>query len=225
MQILTTIIRLLIFKLTREEILQFERKHFIAGLIGTWIVGMGRYWDDPGASFLQHAGLGSVIYIFSLSAFIWLIVNPFRVDGWSYFRVLTFISLTSFPAILYAIPVERFLSISTANMINVWFLAIVAAWRLSLLYRFLKIFTLLSYGNILVITFMPICLIISALAALNLHRVVFNIMGGIRDPNPHESSYFVLMFLTVISVILSLPLLISYIVGVVNSRNKNKKRQ
>jgi hypothetical protein len=223
MQILTKIIRLLTFKLTREEILQFDRKQLIAGLIGTWIVGMGRYWDDQGASLLQHAGLGSVIYIFSLSAFIWLIVKPFRVDVWSYFRVLTFISLTSFPAILYAIPVEKFLSISTANMINVWFLAIVAAWRLSLLYRFLKIFTLLSYGNILVITFMPICLIISVLTALNLHRVVFNIMGGIRDPNPHESSYFVLMFLTVISVILSLPLLISYIVGVVNSRNKKQQ--
>ena len=93
--------------------LQFNKKHFIAGLIGTWIVGMGRYWDDGGASLLQHVGLGSVIYIFVLAAFIWLIVKPFRVDNWNYFTVVTFIGLTSFPAILYAIPVERFFSIQT----------------------------------------------------------------------------------------------------------------
>jgi hypothetical protein len=224
MTVTNTIIRILCFRLSHEEILRFNKKHFIAGLTGTWLVGIGRYWDDAGATILQHAGLGSVIYIFSLSLFIWLIVKPFKVNGWSYFRTLTFISLTSFPAILYAIPVERFLSIGTANVMNVWFLAIVAVWRLCLLYRFLKIFTRLSYGNILVITFMPICLIISVLTALNLHRVVFNIMGGIRNPTPHDSSYFVLMFLTVVSVILSLPLLIGYIVGVVSSRDKNKKQ-
>src|SRR5690554_2060939 len=129
MNIFKTIIRLLTFKLTREEMLQFSKSHFIAGLIGTWIVGMGRYWDDSGASLLQHLGLGSVIYIFVLAGFIWLILKPFQVDNWNYFTVLTFIGLTSFPAIFYAIPVELYFSIETANSMNVWFLAIVAAWR------------------------------------------------------------------------------------------------
>lgn len=192
--------------------LLFETKHFIAGLIGTWIVGMGRYWDDPGAKVLQHLGLGSVIYIFVLAALIWLIVFPFRIEKWNYFTVLTFISLTSFPAIFYAIPVERFMSIEAANTLNVWFLAIVAAWRLGLLYYFLSKFTKLSLGKILTITLMPICLIISALTALNLHRVVFNIMGGVRNPTPHDSAYVVLLFLTTISIILIGPLLIAYIV-------------
>ena len=99
--------KLLTFRLTTAEMLNFNKSHFITGLIGTWIVGIGRYWDDPGAKLLQHLGLGSVIYIFVLALFIWLILLPFKVEGWKYFIVLTFISLTSFPAIFYAIPVER----------------------------------------------------------------------------------------------------------------------
>ncbi|HNJ93797.1 MAG TPA: hypothetical protein PLS65_03435 [Ferruginibacter sp.] len=225
MSIARLILKLLSFQLTRDEMLSFNTRHFLTGLIGTWLVGMGRYWDDDRASLLQKLGLGSVIYIFLLALFIWLIVQPFRIACWTYFRVLIFISLTSYPAILYAIPVERFVSIGTANSINVWFLAIVALWRLFLLYYFLKQFTRLSAGNILTITFMPICLIISALTALNLHRVVFNIMGGIRNPTPHDSSYFVLMFLTVISMILSIPLLIAYSIAVYSSRKKMMKEE
>ena len=202
--------------------LQLNSRHFIAGLIGTWIVGMGRYWDDKGASLVQQLGLGSVIYIFVLAGFIWLILKPFFIDNWTYFIVLTFIGLTSFPAIFYAIPVERFFPVQTANTMNVWFLAIVAAWRLGLLYYFLKHFTKLSAGNIITVTLMPICLIISVLTMLNLHRVVFEIMGGIREPTPHDSSYFVLMILTGISAILTLPLLIAYTVGIYY-RHQQKK--
>ncbi|MGB1308373.1 MAG: hypothetical protein ACPG6B_05650 [Oceanihabitans sp.] len=220
MHLFNTIIKLLTFKLTRAEMLQFNSKHFYLGLAGTWLVGMGRYWDDSGASLMQHLGLGSVIYIFALALFIWLILIPFKINNWSYFIVLTFISLTSFPAIFYAIPVEKFLSIETSNTINVWFLAIVAAWRLALLYYFLKRFTKLSIANIVTVTLMPICLIISALTMLNLHRVVFNIMGGMRNPTPHDSSYMVLMLLTGISLFLSLPLLLSYGIAIYNRRKE-----
>ncbi len=224
MNLIKTILRLLTFKLTRDEMLQFNQKHFIAGLIGTWIVGMGRYWDDEGASLLQHLGLGSVIYIFVLAAFIWLIIKPFFVENWSYFTVVTFIGLTSFPAILYAIPVEKIVTISAANSINVWFLAIVAIWRLILLNYFLKRFTKLSYGNIITVTLMPICLIITTLTALNLHRVVFDLMGGLRDPNAHDDSYFILILLTGISVILTIPLLMAYGIGIYNSYKERKTK-
>ena len=224
MNLIKTILRLLTFKLTRDEMLQFNQKHFFAGLIGTWIVGMGRYWDDEGASLLQHLGLGSVIYIFVLAAFIWLIIKPFFVENWSYFTVVTFIGLTSFPAILYAIPVEKIVTISAANSINVWFLAIVAIWRLILLNYFLKRFTKLSYGNIITVTLMPICLIITTLTALNLHRVVFDLMGGLRDPNAHDDSYFILILLTGISVILTIPLLMAYGIGIYNSYKERKTK-
>ncbi|MEJ7609662.1 MAG: hypothetical protein WKF88_00645 [Ferruginibacter sp.] len=223
MNIIQTIIRLLTFKITREEILQFNKIHFVIGLIGTWVVGMGRYWDDKGANLLQHLGFGSIIYIFILAGFIWLILKPFFIDNWNYFTVLTFISLTSFPAIFYAIPVERFFTVQTANAMNVWFLAIVAAWRLGLLYYFLKHFTRLSAGNILTVTLMPICLIISVLTILNLHRVVFEVMGGIRDPSPHDTSYLVLMLLTGLSAILTPILLIAYGVGIYKRYKTRKK--
>lgn len=225
MSMVKTILQLLSFRLSREKMLEFNKRHFIAGLAGTWVVGMGRYWDDDKASLLQHLGLGSVIYIFVLAAFIWIIVKPFRVNEWNYFTVVTFIGLTSFPAILYAIPVEKFVSIGTANSINVWFLAIVAIWRLCLLHYFLKKFTRLSYGNIFTITLMPICLIISTLTALNLHRVVFNIMGGVREPTPHDSSYFILMLLTAVSALLSLPLVIAYILGIYYSRKNVQNKE
>jgi len=203
--------------------LQFNKSRFIVGLIGTWIVGMGRYWDDPKASLLQHLGMGSVIYIFALALFIWLILLPFKVPDWKYFTVLTFIGLTSFPAIFYAIPVERYFSMKIANQMNVWFLAVVAAWRLGLLFFFLKRFTKLHVVNIITVTFMPICLIIATLTVLNLHRVVFNIMGGIRNETAHDASYMVLLTLTTISIVLVGPLLIAYAVGIYKSR-KNKER-
>lgn len=202
--------------------LRFNKNHFIAGLIGTWIVGMGRYWDDKGASLLQHLGLGSVIYIFLLTALIWIVVKPFRVEKWNYFIVLTFISLTSFPAIFYAIPVEKFVTIQTANSINAWFLGLVALWRLTLLFYFLSIYTRLSAGNVITIALMPVCLIITTLTALNLHRVVFDLMGGRTETTPHDSAYGVLFFLTFISIMLIIPLLIAYGLGIYMSRkNKN----
>jgi hypothetical protein len=222
MSLTKDISRLLTFKISREEILGFNKNHFIVGLIGTWLVGMGRYWDDSKASLLQHLGLGSVIYIFVLAGFIWLILKPFYIEKWNYFTVLTFIALTSFPALFYAIPVERFFSIVAANKINLWFLAIVALWRLCLLYYFIKHFTGLSSGNILTVTLMPICLIISVLTMLNLHHVVFNIMGGVRNPTPHDSSYLVLTLLTVVSLFLSIPLLIAYGFGIYKRQQKRK---
>lgn len=210
-----TIVRLLTFRLTREEMLQFNFTHFVIGLIGTWIVGIGRYWDDENAQLLQHWGVGSVIYIFVLSAFIWLIILPLSVEKWRYFTVLTFISLTSFPAILYAIPVERFVTLGTANTINVYFLAIVAVWRLSLLYTFLRRFSDLDDSSIAVVTLMPMCLIISVLTALNLHRAVFMVMGGLREqPTAHDSAFFVLNVLTLLSLLCIIPLFLAYIYAI-----------
>ncbi len=221
----TTVLKLLSFRLSREEMFQFKARHFFIGLLGTWLVGIGRYWDDPKASLLQHMGLGSVIYIFLLAAFIWLIVLPFKVERWHYFNVLTFVSLTSFPAIFYAIPVERFTTMDQANTINVWFLAIVASWRLGLLFYFIRRYTRLSGFNILTLTLMPICVIITTLFALNLHGVVFQIMGGLeKTPTPHDASYAVLMTLTFVSVILVIPLLIAYGAGIAHQRDKDKRQ-
>ena len=211
---LSIIPKILFFRFTKENVHSLNHIHFIIGLTGTWLAGIGRYWDHPNAEPLQYAGLGSVIYIFILALLIYIIVLPYKLQGWNYFKVLTFISLTSFPAILYAIPVEKFMELSTAASVNAWFLGIVALWRLALLFRFLKIYDHLKMWNVWVIALFPMCLLITALTVLNLEKVVFNIMGGLRDTTGREKSYFVLMGLTYISAICFLPLLFAYVIGI-----------
>jgi len=104
----------------------------MAGIAFAWIAGMGRNWDHPSAHIWQYAGLGSVAYIFVLAAIIWLIVLPIRPEKWSYLSVLTFVGLTSPLDWLYAIPVERMTTMDFAISANMWFLAIVAFWRVAL---------------------------------------------------------------------------------------------
>jgi hypothetical protein len=219
---LKRITRILSLQFSKEDIFSLDKGYFIVGLLSTWLVGMGRYWDNPRANLGQHLGVGSVIYIFVLSAFIWLIVFPFKLKNWSYFRLLTYVSLCSIPAILYAIPVEKFMSLATAKSVNAWFLGIVAVWRILLLFRFLKMYDDLKIDEILICVFLPIVLIINALAALNLEHVVFNIMSGNDTKSANDTSYMVVLVLTIISWILALPLLISYIFDI-NARRKKAK--
>lgn len=212
--------KILLLQVRREDLLSFSRSSLILGLVATWIVGIGRYWDDPGASLLQHLGLGSVIYIFCLSAFILLLLLPLNIDSLRYSSILTYVSLTSFPALLYAIPVERFLPHAVASTVNVWFLTLVAFWRLLMLFRFLWVYCQLQPWLIAVITLLPVCLIVNLLSWLNLERAVFNIMGGLRETNANHDAYLVLLLITVIADILVLPLLAGYGLGIYKRRKR-----
>jgi len=207
-----TVIRLLTFRISRDEFLQFNKTHLAVGVVATWIVGIGRWWDDPGARLLQHLGAGSLIYIFLLALLLWLIIWPLKPERWSYRHVLTFVSLTSFPAILYAIPVESFVSMATARTLNVWFLAVVAAWRVALLFFYLKRYARLPAFSIVVAALLPITFIIVSLTMLNLERAVFEVMGGLRGAGTaNDDAYGVLLMLTLISGFLFIPLLLCYI--------------
>ena len=214
----STAARLLTFRFSRHDFLDLGRRHFIFGLICAWIVGMGRYWDDAGARLVQHFGLGSVTYIFVLSMFVWLVLWPLRPKQWSYSKVLTFVSLTSPPAILYAIPVERFLTMENARSVNAWFLAVVATWRVALLIFFLRKYAQLGAFQIIVAACLPLTMIVTILTALNLERAVFDIMGGLREGGgtANDKAYVVLVTLTYFSVILFVPLLLCYIGLVLN---------
>lgn len=218
MSVLSTEARLLTFRMSRQNFLDLGRGHFLFGLVSTLIVGMGRYWDDPGAKLAQHLGLGSVIYIFVLSLFVWSVIWPLKPKEWSYAKVLTFVSLTSAPAILYAIPVERFFSLETARSVNAWFLAVVAAWRVALLILFLRKYAQLGAFQIIVAACLPLSIIVTTLTALNLERAVFDIMGGLREGRgtPNDNAYRVLLTLTYLSVILFVPLLLCYVGLVLN---------
>ncbi len=219
---LSNMFRLLCFRITREEMMNFSKADLFLGIFITWIVGIGRYWDDPEAKFLQHLGFGSVVYIFVLSFFIWLLFKPFKIKDWNYIHLLTFVSLTSLPALLYAIPVERFLNMNLSAKINAYFLLAVAVWRVALLIFYLRRYANTTRFETVVATLLPLTAIVSSLTVLNLERAVFNIMGGIREKTSNDLAYEILNLLTFLSILLIGPILISYFV-ITYKKYKNKE--
>jgi hypothetical protein len=213
-EVFGTTARLLTLRAKDAELNALTYKHLIFGLVCTWIVGVGRYWDNPRVGFLQHLGLGSVIYTFALSLLLWLIAWPLRPKNWTYRRVLTFVSLVSPPAILYAIPVEKMFSLNSANEINMWFLGIVALWRVVLLIFFLGVSSELDILSVLLATLLPLTLIVNTLTALNLEKAVFAFMGGLSERTPNDDAFVVLWIVSLLSIVIFIPLLISYLVVV-----------
>lgn len=208
MDVVLTMTRILTFQVSRDELLALDRRHLAAGLICTWVVGMGRYWDDPRAVGAQTLGLGSVAYVFVLAALLWAVLAPFQLERWRYRDVLTFVTLTSPPAILYAIPVERMTDMSTAADWNAWFLLLVAVWRVALWFFFLRRFARLGWFSSAVCELLPLCLIVVGLAMLNLEHATVDFMGGLRTS--HDSAHVLVLLLSGLSVMLFLPLLIAW---------------
>lgn len=206
-----TMLRVLTFQVTGDELLALDWGHLGLGLAITWLAGVGRYWDDPRAHVLQHAGLGSVIYVFVLSAFLWLLILPLRPRNWSYTRLLTYVTLTAAPALLYAIPVEMYFDLYISRGINCWFLFVVATWRVALLVVYLKRAGGLAGGKVFVATALPIMGIVASLVALNLEHAVFDLMGGLRGTS-HDAAYGLLIVTTFLSVWGVIPMLIAYVV-------------
>jgi hypothetical protein len=178
-----------------------------------WLAGIGRYWDNPKAHAWQIAGLGSLAYVFVLTLILWLVILPLRPQNWSYLNVLTFVCLTSPPAVLYAIPVERFLEPDLARSTNAWFLGLVATFRVALLLHYLRRGARLDLPVALVAALLPLGLIVLTLAVLNLEHVIFNLMSGIQAENvsPNDSAYLVVMTLAMLSYALSPILLLAYL--------------
>ena len=215
-------VRLLTFRSTREELARFGRLHLAFGIFCTWVVGMGRYWDDPRANLAQHLGVGSVVYVFALSLVVWVIVLPLRPARWSYLNVCAFVALVSPPAILYAIPVERLFTLETAARLNVWFLATVAAWRVALLVFYLRRQAALDWVEVTVAGLLPLAAIIVTLTFLNLERVAFDIMAGIRGTTANDRAYAILVSLTILSFLLIVPLMVVYAVLVAAAQRRGR---
>ena len=187
------------------------------GLVVTWLVGIGRYWDSPRAHLFQHLGLGSLAYVFALAALLWLLITPLRPARWSFRQVLVFVTLCSPPALLYAIPVERFMPLEMAQSTNAWFLAIVASWRVALLAVFLRHGAGLSMLATIIGTLLPLCIILIALSLLNLEHVVFSLMAGIapEQRSPADLSYGIVLGLSMLSTMVSPLVLLAYILLIV----------
>lgn len=220
-EVLRTEARFLAFRPAKPDLDRLGNYYLALGLVTAWLAGVGRYWDNPRADWWQYAGLGSLAYIFVLSLVLWLLIKPLRPANWRYSSVLIFVGMTSPPAILYAIPVERYFSLQTAQTMNVYFLAIVAIWRVALLFRYLKHSAKLSGFTIFVAAMLPLTIIVSALTALNLEHVVFKIMAGLAEDekSANDAAYGILFLITYLSVMASPVLLISYL-GLIYARYK-----
>jgi hypothetical protein len=215
-----TALRVLTFRATRDELTSLNRKHLRLGLIMTWLVGIGRWWEDPRANLFQHLGIGSVIYIFVLAFFLWLIIWPACVETRpSYFNLLTFISLTAPPAILYAIPIRTMFDVHTGQTIRLCMLALVAGWRVALLAFYLTRGLQFGSTRATVITVLPLTIIVVSLALVNLEKVVFDFMGGAHpeDMSVNDSAYGVLFLISMLSFFLFLPFLIAYAACVIDA--------
>lgn len=208
--------RFLTFRPMSSAVQTHGRAYLTFGLVFTWLAGIGRYWDNPRAYLWQQLGLGSVAYVFVLALILWALLAPLRPRRWSYRNVLLFVTLTAPPAVLYAIPVERFLDPLGAVRANIAFLACVAIWRVALFVVFLRRTAGLSPVAVAVATLLPLAIIVVALSALNLEHVVFNIMGGLKeaDRSPNDGAYGVVFTLALFSVFASPILAVGYAIMV-----------
>jgi len=213
-------LHILFFKKGDPGIRKHPNAFLLFGLFTSWLAGVGRYWDNPRAQLWQHLGLGSVVYCFVLAAIVFALIYPLRPKNWSYRGILTFISLTSLPAVLYAIPVEKWMSMSAAQSVNMLFLLVVAAWRVALFVSYLKNSARLTGGAIFAACFLPILCIITALTALNLEHVIFNIMAGLRDnqASGNDTAYLVVGVITYLSYLLLPVVLVMYIYFIIKAR-------
>lgn len=219
-EVLITEIKFLFFKTIRPDLKYLGNYYLALGMITAWLAGIGRYWDNPRAELWQHLGLGSLAYIFVLALILWALIKPLRPENWSYKSVLIFVGMTSPPAILYAIPVEQYFSLSTASMMNVWFLVIVATWRVILLFQYIITSAKLSGFTVFVAAVLPLVIIVSTLTMLNLEHVVFRIMAGLAEDekSANDAAYSILLIITYLSFLASPVLLITYIVMIIKRR-------
>jgi hypothetical protein len=211
-QILLDNLRLLSFRAPSATLAQRPWAYLVYALLVTWLVGIGRYWDHPDALGWQYLGLGSVAYVFILALILWLFVWPLRPRRWTYQNVLLFVCLTSPPALLYAIPVERFMALGLAQSVNAWFLAIVASWRVGLLYWFLRRLAGLRADFAIVACLLPLTLILVTLAMLDLEHTAFQIMAGMdRAQTANDTAHGIVTMIAMLAMLASPVLVIAYV--------------
>jgi hypothetical protein len=162
--------------------------------------------------------------VFVLAALMWIIVKPVAPERYTYAGILTFITLTSPPAVLYAIPVEKWMTLKEANLMNLRFLGIVALWRLVLWMHYLRRHGQFRMWMVFSAAAVPLAAIFIVLASLNLHHVVFNIMGGIReaDKSSQDAAYEMLFVLSYLSVPVSVLASLGWLAMILQSRRDRK---
>ena len=142
---------------------------------------------------------------FLLFGFVWLLDRGWKREelpfSEGYRSFLGLYWMTAPLAWLYAIPVERFLSPAQAVEVNLWLLAIVAAWRVVLMIQVVSTLLRISVGRAM----FPVLLFADSLVVVILFLTplpVFSLMGGIRLSESEQiiqGTAFLVGFIGVIS--------------------------
>jgi hypothetical protein len=206
-----------------NDLANLGRRHLVYGLLVTWAAGIGRYWDHPDPYLLQSLGLGSLAVMCGLVLLLYLMLLPLRPARWSLVHLLTFVSLTALPALLYAIPIERFMSLGHARTVNLGFLGAVALWRVILLGRYLKKWTDLSGALLGASLLLPLAIVIAGLTVLNLEQAVFDVMSGLRDDGTAGDTAYQFLFLLSAAAYLASPALALFYGFAVWTRYKQRR--
>ncbi|NWH07624.1 MAG: hypothetical protein HXY22_03075 [Alphaproteobacteria bacterium] len=223
--VLRTTWLILTFRPVRPKLTRLWPHYLAMGLLFTWLAGIGRHWDNPRAELWQMMGLGSLVYVYVLSGFLWITIAPLRPKNWRYMTVLVFVMLTSPPAFLYAVPVERFLSAEGARAANLTFLGIVALWRVVMLGFFLERSAGFGPFKLAVALHFPLTFVVWALAIFNPdHAVAFEIVRGMAGadrtaaaPTSADSAFAALRVMSVFALF-AFPVLALAYAGIVVAR-------
>lgn len=187
LEVIVTELKFLAFRAVRPDMKRLRWHYLALGLVCSWLAGLGRYWDTPEAQWWQYAGLGSVVYTFFMAALLFALILPMQPRNWTYMNVLTFVGMTAPPAMLYAIPVERFVAPQTASQVNLTFLLVVSVWRVALLWRYLRGAAGLSPPAAFLALSLPLALILALLGYFQFTAIVMEGMmgsrGGAHAPN------------------------------------------
>jgi hypothetical protein len=172
--------RILTLTANKQDMLSLDKGALVWGLVTVWVAGIGRYWDAPMEPMIMRSGAPSVIYIFVLAAFLWLLIYLLRPANWSYMRLVTYISLTGMPAFIYAIPFERIYGVERGAEYNAMALVVVASWRVLMLFNYLVRVSKLNILSVAFALLLPLMVIVSTLMSFNRLGEVVEMMGGIR---------------------------------------------
>jgi hypothetical protein len=190
------------------------------GLIFVFAAGIAREYDgedllhEPWHLLIPLAAsvVSSAILFLLVRLFAWIhgAVQPDLVSGYRVFLALYW--LTAPLALLYALPVERWLSAGDAAQANLGLLALVAIWRVVLMTRIISVIYTAPFGSALAIVLFFADTVM--LIALHFMPVpVLMVMGGVRL-SPAESVIQGTSLLATVLGMLSWPVWLATVIGV-----------
>jgi hypothetical protein len=210
-------LRLLTFRITREDFESFGNSHLFFGLFCNLILNICLWWNHPEAKLTQYLGINSVVHLLILSFIIWLAITPLKPHKWSYKHVLTFMFLTYLPTLFLHIFTEPYLDDNSSITPNTWFLATLAFWEFLLLLFYLSYHARLNWFYQAVVILLPVSCVCFLFYIQNLHDVVFANITGLRS---REGELSRLLSLTGLSFFVFVMMTIYYLAIIIHAKIK-----